>query len=576
MASRLFLLPLLVCALSAAPLHAGGTPSVAAGPSGACRDAAAAAAAAGPRGTACAWCSVLALASPHQLRLYLAPLPREWAINPQGSAHYQGISQARPFGLPLPRALDPAGGAAPRTYPTASSQLFDTHMFSAGQWFLREARASPLRVESLAEADVVLVPLDTLSLMTWERGAPEAVGRWYGEAPALLPALGRKPHIVVLSKGEYDFDDRSARADGTSHTYGLVGHPSAANFTFLSHGLSPRTRAGVKGCVAGNVVAIPFPSWVHYARASPEYAPAIPNAGPGAALAASKHWAEVWGAAEPPARVTGPPFDAAEVAASKRLLLSMAFKTRMPLRAVLRRHCLQRPGSCGFVEVDTPQVAVERSGRVQNSTAHLQELVRIAQLTRSAYMCAQPPGDQPLRKAMLDCMLLGALPVVFEPFVLDTFAFSDAVDPRTFAIDLSPDIASGRLNLSTTSLVDYLEAVYPPPRRLEMLSRLHTWLPLFQYSLDPVHELVAFDSLSQRHPLDDAFTSSWKAALRSLCARGQLPAARCVGGGGGGGGGGSADSGGGSLGGAAAPTGGHREPVAPRRRLGFGLWGLKL
>jgi hypothetical protein len=58
--------------------------------------------------------------------------------------------------------------------------------------------------------------------------------------------------------------------------HGLVFHPGAVNFTFLSHGLDPRTRAAVRGYVAGNVINIPFPSWVHFARASPEYS-AVPG-----------------------------------------------------------------------------------------------------------------------------------------------------------------------------------------------------------------------------------------------------------------------------------------------------------
>lgn len=115
--------------------------------------------------------------------------------------HPQGVSQAHPFGLPVPPHLD-SGARAPRTYPTASSQLWDTYMFSAGQWWLRQARISPLRVETAEEADVVLVPLATLNLMTWEVGGTQGVRDWYDEVPRLLPYLGKKPHVIVLSKGE--------------------------------------------------------------------------------------------------------------------------------------------------------------------------------------------------------------------------------------------------------------------------------------------------------------------------------------------------------------------------------------
>ena len=58
----------------------------------------------------------------------------------------------------------------------------------------------------------------------------------------------------------------------------------------------------------------------------------------------------------------------------------------------------------------------------------------------------------------------------------------------------------------------------------------HQWHPAPACPPGPqVHELIAFDELNRVHPLEDAFTLSWKAALRALCARGQLPHARCKG-----------------------------------------------
>ena len=45
---------------------------------------------------------------------------------------------------------------------------------------------------------------------------------------------------------------------------------------------------------------------------------------------------------------------------------------------------------------------------------------------------------------------------------------------------------------------------------------------LFQFSLNPVHELIRFD---QRHVIaheDDAFTFTWKAVLRRVCKHGWL------------------------------------------------------
>ena len=40
---------------------------------------------------------------------------------------------------------------------------------------------------------------------------------------------------------------------------------------------------------------------------------------------------------------------------------------------------------------------------------------------------------------------------------------------------------------------------------------------IFQYSLNPSHELIRFDKMTQLHKDDDAFTFTWKAILRHIC-----------------------------------------------------------
>ena len=51
---------------------------------------------------------------------------------------------------------------------------------------------------------------------------------------------------------------------------------------------------------------------------------------------------------------------------------------------------------------------------------------------------------------------------------------------------------------------------------------------VFQYSLNPVHELIRFDQLWMVDPDDDAFTFTWKAVLRRLCEHGKLKPERCL------------------------------------------------
>jgi hypothetical protein len=230
--------------------------------------------------------------------------------------------------------------------------------------------------------------------MTWEARGLDGVAEWYQEAPRLLPLLGAKPHVVVLSKGEYDFaDPRAWRSHHQPRPRGLVHHPGAANFTFLSHGLDPVTRAGALGYIAANIVSVPFPSWVHFARASPEHwtapAPTPPGGGAPASAAGTAQQGPAAAPGSPEPRV-GPPFDGAEVAASKSLLVSMSFKTRMPFRHLLRRQCRAAPGRCGFLDVATHQVAVDRAGQPQNASRHTAELVGVG--AGGGGVCRRRPG----------------------------------------------------------------------------------------------------------------------------------------------------------------------------------------
>lgn len=231
------------------------------------------------------------------------------------------------------------------------------------------------------------------------------------------------PHIhtrrVPYSQTQYDYVNKQQQQSNESSNstlttqYGLIGHPGAANFTFLSHGLAPKLRARARSYIVDNVINIPFPSGVHFGRGSPEYAHHVKGAaGPLAAglspaepapnlplvlpadtaggSSSQQDWDQAampgqnQGASDnntlnaeaAPALRVGPAFDSAEVAASKRLLVSMAFATRKPFRRQLRNHCKARPVQCGFLDVQTGQVAVDRKGHVQDAASHLQELVR--------------------------------------------------------------------------------------------------------------------------------------------------------------------------------------------------------
>ena len=62
--------------------------------------------------------------------------------------------------------------------------------------------------------------------------------------------------------------------------------------------------------------------------------------------------------------------------------------------------------------------------------------------------------------------------------------------------------------------VDFLESEYDLVRRETMLKDIFSMRHLFQYMLDPIHELVLVNEAWEVHCLDDAFTMGLKSLVR--------------------------------------------------------------
>ena len=132
-------------------------------------------------------------------------------------------------------------------------------------------------------------------------------------------------------------------------------------------------------------------------------------------------------------------------------------------------------------------------------------------------------GDTPTRMAFYECAATGAaLPVVFDPRLPGFLPFADLVDYSSFVTVVDGDaISSGELDI-----IEEL-ASYGKGDMLRRLAALHGVRHLMQYALRPQHLLIRFDEIGGVHALDDAFTASVKAVLRSLCRRGLVPRERC-------------------------------------------------
>ena len=77
------------------------------------------------------------------------------------------------------------------------------------------------------------------------------------------------------------------------------------------------------------------------------------------------------------------------------------------------------------------------------------------------------------------------------------------------------------------NLLDLLKQSFNANDALAKLAYIHEVKHLFQYMLNPVHELIRLDQLGLIALEDDAFTMTVKSALSNLCSRGLLPAGRC-------------------------------------------------
>ncbi len=118
----------------------------------------------------------------------------------------------------------------------------DTEYYALEMHVHMQLLASPLRVHSVEAADLVYVPLWASQLVmrlvgqgackpNWTEPAVDALmADFWADAPALLPALGRKPHWMALSEIEWGF----RRGCGEGWGVPLMCHPLARDIMFAS------------------------------------------------------------------------------------------------------------------------------------------------------------------------------------------------------------------------------------------------------------------------------------------------------------------------------------------------------
>jgi hypothetical protein len=152
---------------------------------------------------------------------------------------------------------------------------------------------------------------------------------------------------------------------------------------------------------------------------------------------------------------------------AKDLLITSNWRTRFPLRKLLRAQCEEKPQLCEHYE---PQYF---------------DNTHITMLNRRAIFCLNPPGDSSTRASFYDSLLMGCIPVIFRPNVM--YAYGDLIDYYgTMVVYIDENLI---LN-GTANIVTQLQAI-----DVSSISRkqeaIEEYRPILQYSLQD-YECDAF------------------------------------------------------------------------------------
>lgn len=217
------------------------------------------------------------------------------------------------------------------------------------------------------------------------------------------------------------------------------------------------------------------------------------------------------------------PFNGMKVFSSKYVLMSEAMRLRTSAKT--KRDKWGLPGAlkadCKFHEPFGDCVHYDPSEGNLYPLAFREEMVNLFDysilitLARQAwYALIEPSGDLPTRLSLWDVFQGSTIPVVFDEHLLSVLPFSDLINYSAFML-VKPATWRG-------SFVEEVKRSATFATRLQALAGLHKVRHVLQYSLNPVDEAVAFDSINSIDELDDAYTATIKSVLRTLCKQGKL------------------------------------------------------
>ena len=329
-------------------------------------------------------------------------------------------------------------------------------------WYIDQIKTSPIRTYDAAAADIIFVP----AILHQEN--PTQHEKFITEADQFLPYLNTKPHVIILSHAPNWYSNL------------LLNHNNSNTFVFVSWGGCPAEEEAREGQLDGfpsNVIRSPAFSFVHWSRGSKQ-------------LQAKE-------------RI----FDTDATEKLKTILVVESFVLRtFPDRFAIYEDCKGAPEKCKHLDFEFPKDAVP-----------------VYEAFQSAWYVMHPRGDFVIRNSLFDTLLADAIPVVFQPEYINSVPFNDVLNYTKIAVYIPEKDILGE---NRTNVVKKLADEFDKKEALSRIEYIHNIKHIFQYMLNPDHELIRWDQRSIIHPGDDAFTFTMKSVLRNLCSR-KLGLKRC-------------------------------------------------
>lgn len=178
-------------------------------------------------------------------------------------------------------------------------------------------------------------------------------------------------------------------------------------------------------------------------------------------------------------------FDRNQIIISKKMLVAGSFVVRTyPYRTALHQDCLEKPNLCKFTEYNGPQDAVP-----------------VYEAYKSAWYALHPRGDFLSRNSWFDTWLACTIPVGFQSEYIDSVPFGDMIDYTKIMIHVPEEKILGN---DGQNIVGILEEMFDMGKAIQQISYIYSIRHVFQYMLNPVHELIRWDQIERMHPDDDA------------------------------------------------------------------------